>query len=168
MAELNKPEQEEAEQRAIAESAARRPAPPAIREPAQVTSGDGGLAQQLDALFEQLNAGTEPESAPAGAAPAAAGAVAATAPSVEPDEQIAPAEKAALVAAIPGGTTDPSDVPETDDEERVGLVMRMLEWINLPLDYLGENVRLIAGRVAVVTLLNALVVLVYVVFFRKA
>jgi hypothetical protein len=162
MEELQRPENEEAAKRPL-----EREKP---LSPAHDLAADAGLAQQLDALFEQLNAGVDPprpKPAPGAAAmeaSAVAGAMAGTARQVQPEEQIAPAEKQALAQATPPDTAEPQ-LPE--GEQRAGLVLRILDWINMPLDYIGGNGRLIAGRVAIVTLFNALAVLVYVVFFRK-
>ena len=44
--------------------------------------------------------------------------------------------------------------------------MRVLEWINAPLDSLPDDARDAIGKVAVMTLVNAVAILVYVMFFR--
>jgi hypothetical protein len=45
--------------------------------------------------------------------------------------------------------------------------LKPLVWINVPLDSAPEIVRQMLGKVGVVTLINAIAVLTYVIFFRK-
>lgn len=47
------------------------------------------------------------------------------------------------------------------------LLLRPLEWINRPFEGLPETLRQDLGKVAIVTTLNSLAVLIYVVFFRN-
>ena len=49
---------------------------------------------------------------------------------------------------------------------RVEPVIRALEAVNAPLAFLPDAVRDALGKVAIVTLVNALAVLIYVLFFR--
>jgi hypothetical protein len=102
------------------------------------------------------------------------------------------AERAALEAPLPA-TDDPLDAqspidelppepaaadqiatPASEDEEpapifqyeRVPFYVRMLEWINAPFDALPDGARDAIGKVAVMTLVNAVAILIYVLFFR--
>jgi hypothetical protein len=49
----------------------------------------------------------------------------------------------------------------------IPVFLKPLVWINAPLDDYPEVVRQVMGKVGIVTLLNALAVLTYVIFFRK-
>lgn len=54
-----------------------------------------------------------------------------------------------------------------EDTAPLPLYLRPLEWINAPLDACPEAVRDIVGKVAILTTLNAISILVYVFFFRR-
>ena len=102
------------------------------------------------------------------------------------------AERAALEAPLPA-TDDPLEAQSPPDEfppesplahqsaelaaegeepapifqyERVPLFVRLLEWINAPFDALPDSARDAIGKVAVMTLVNAVAILIYVLFFR--
>ncbi len=51
--------------------------------------------------------------------------------------------------------------------QRSGLLLKPLEWFNAPFNSLPDAVRDVAGQVAIVTLVNALAVLLYIVLFRR-
>lgn len=78
-------------------------------------------------------------------------------------EQVAARERAALVEP-------PTEIPEIRPEPRAGTssvwATRLLDWITLPLDPFPDRVREIIGKIAIVTLINAVVVLVYLKVFR--
>jgi hypothetical protein len=59
------------------------------------------------------------------------------------------------------------DYTQADPEPRVPLLVRVLELMNAPLVGLSESVRVAMGKVAIVTSLNAVGVLVYVLVFRR-
>jgi len=52
-------------------------------------------------------------------------------------------------------------------DERLPLYLRPLEWLNAPLAMFPDPVREALGKVAILTLANALAVLLYVVLFRR-
>ncbi|HYE19400.1 MAG TPA: hypothetical protein VEA69_13200 [Tepidisphaeraceae bacterium] len=52
-------------------------------------------------------------------------------------------------------------------DARVPMLVRVLEWMNAPLAGLSDGVREGLGKVAIVTTLNAVAVLLYVLIFRK-
>lgn len=56
---------------------------------------------------------------------------------------------------------------EDVDDAPLPLVLRPLEWINAPFAELPEGVRELLGKVAIVTLFNAVAVLLYVLLFRR-
>jgi hypothetical protein len=49
----------------------------------------------------------------------------------------------------------------------VPLLVRVLEWVNSPLGNLSDRVREALGKVALVTTMNAVAVLTYVLIFRR-
>jgi hypothetical protein len=53
------------------------------------------------------------------------------------------------------------------DSAPVPIYLKPLVWINLPVDFAPAIVRQMLGKVGIVTMFNALVVLTYVLFFRK-
>ena len=55
----------------------------------------------------------------------------------------------------------------TDDEQTVPIYLKPLEWLNAPLAACPESVRDLLGKAAIITLANAIAVLVYVLMFRK-
>jgi hypothetical protein len=47
------------------------------------------------------------------------------------------------------------------------LVLKPLEWINAPLDAFPNRVREAIGKIAILTMMNAVAVLTYVLIFRR-
>jgi hypothetical protein len=48
-----------------------------------------------------------------------------------------------------------------------GMLIKPLEWVNAPFAYVSDRVRDAIGQVAIITLINALGVMLYVIFFRQ-
>ncbi|MEZ0265991.1 MAG: hypothetical protein ACAI43_14780, partial [Phycisphaerae bacterium] len=59
-----------------------------------------------------------------------------------------------------------AEVAEAADA-RVPALVRALEWMNAPLAGLSDGAREALGKIAIVTTLNAVAVLLYVLIFRK-
>jgi hypothetical protein len=76
---------------------------------------------------------------------------------VEPD--VAPVE-AALAAGHTAETTIRS-------EAKVPVYLRLLRWLNAPLGSCSDTTRDLIGKIAILTAVNALSVLFYVLFFRR-
>lgn len=82
------------------------------------------------------------------------------------------AERAALakadsVDALPGpGELDALTGP-IEEEGALPVYLKPLEWLNAPLDLLPSAARDVLGQVAILTLVNAIAVLIYVFVFRK-
>jgi hypothetical protein len=76
---------------------------------------------------------------------------------VEPD--VAPVE-AVIAAGLSAETTIRS-------EAKVPVYLRLLGWLNVPLDSCSDTTRDLIGKIAILTAVNALSVLVYVLFFRR-
>jgi hypothetical protein len=82
------------------------------------------------------------------------------------------AERAALVKAdpadeLPGpGELDALTGP-IDDDGPLPIYLKPLEWLNAPLELLPSTARDVLGQAAILTLVNAIAVLIYVFVFRK-
>ena len=122
------------------------PAAPAPELPDSPTSAELDVAAEMDALF---TAATAKDQAAAEAEMSAA----------ERDGLKTPAGVAESVAA-PAPAADVDDAP-------LPLYLRPLEWLSAPLMILPESVRDIVGKIAIVTLLNAAVILAYVLIVRR-
>jgi hypothetical protein len=71
-----------------------------------------------------------------------------------------------LLAAFSG----PADAPATASHRKwpnLSFLLRPLEWLNAPLSACSDVVRESLGKVAIMTLINALAILLYVLFLRK-
>ncbi len=112
-------------------------------------------------------------------APAAVASAATPAPSAGIERETSKAERAALTPVPAADESDelldPAAVLENNPIEKVvrdedaplPLLLRPLEWINLPFTLCSEPVREMLGKVAILTLVNALGVLAYVLLFRR-
>lgn len=82
-----------------------------------------------------------------------------------PQAPEAPTEPA-LPPSAPEIDEDKVDFSPPSRADRTPLLVRILEWINAPLAGLSDNVRAAIGKVAIVTMLNAVGVFLYVILFR--
>jgi hypothetical protein len=69
-----------------------------------------------------------------------------------------------LMAALGGPLEGTSETAEK--RNRLEILLRPLEWLNKPLSACSDAVREALGKVAIMTLINALAILVYVLFLR--
>ena len=69
-------------------------------------------------------------------------------------------EAAPSVAAEPASAARPAG-------KRQPVLIRALELLNAPFNFVNDAARELMGKVAILTLVNALLILVYVVFIRK-
>lgn len=142
------------------------------------------INSELDDLFKQLTERPEATSSAVEAPPPpppvqdATPAVAAPAAAAPPVEDNGVAAEAKAVAAERAGlgladlassyaTAKTPATAHASDEGRVPLLLRPLEWMSAPLADAPDTVRDFMGKVAIVTLVNAAAVLVYVLVFRK-
>jgi hypothetical protein len=82
----------------------------------------------------------------------------------------ASAERAALRAAVAPVTAPVKQPPQIelgDPIRPLPLFLRPLEWISAPLDPWPDQFREILGKIGLMTLINALAVLAYVLLFRR-
>jgi hypothetical protein len=87
----------------------------------------------------------------------------------EADGETTSAERSALAAEAESAVEAElaEGLEELEKEPPLPLLLRPLEWLNAPLAFLPEPARNALGKVAIVTLFNALAVLAYVLIFRK-
>ena len=115
----------------------------------------------------------EPVAPPLQAAAGAHELVVSPAPIVAPDPEAdatAAAERAALSAEAFASVRLPDEAPVEPSSVRptvLPLYLRPLEWLSAPLEACPETLREVIGKVAIVTLVNALAVLAYVLLLRK-
>lgn len=165
--------------------AQKAPVDPAVRQRAEVGGGvsiEEAISQRARDLIEQAKreagdaVGLEAAASQELQEPSAADALAAE---MEEDEQ---AHLAALlrisptsVATEPEALIDEAQVESLAAEQAAEepesptppLVVRVLEWLNAPLSSMSTQARAALGKVALVTTLNALGILVYVLVFRR-
>jgi hypothetical protein len=95
----------------------------------------------------------------------------AEADSFEEDASLAAAERGALKTAETTAFDDAIAEDPAGRNDRVAsrppVLLRVLAWINAPLDSLSDDARDLVGKIAILTMVNALSVLVYVLFFRR-
>jgi hypothetical protein len=157
---------------------------------AAIATPNDPFASQLDDLFNQLNSApadlvtveqsvVEPPPAPVAPPPlvveATPAAVVEEPPAPQPiaaiEQPTSAAERAALtppidpVAAIEA--LPPPAPAAASDEERVSILVRVLELINAPFAACPDMLRDMLGKLAILTLMNSIGVILYVVIFRK-
>lgn len=167
-----KPEQESAAQEA-AEATSTDPQPTAeeldeqiareaqrLHSPSPPTNGQAAVLSALDAAPDLHIEAHEIESP--------------LIPSADPPIASATSETA-LAVAIENDAVHASAVREalgsiderSQRSERIPLLLMPLVWINAPFEALGPRVRDLLGKIAILTMLNALAVLIYVLVFKK-
>jgi len=84
------------------------------------------------------------------------------------DAQTQGAERAALTAVVEADeVAQLIEQAHSDADAPTPFYLKPLEWLNAPLMACPEAVRELLGKVAIITLLNAVAVIVYVMMFRK-
>jgi hypothetical protein len=155
---------------AMGQAAVDLPDPLEKPKPAPIGSADELLAQlagdEIDRLLADGDAGNTP--APVAPAPIPQAAAPIAPAPIEPpvhheEQETAPAERSALhdhaIARKPAHVLNlNSDIP---------LILKPLVWMNLPLERFPEGVREAMGKIAVMTMVNAIAVLAYVIIFRR-
>jgi len=157
---------------AAAEAAGAAQATPAPQSRASVVheSKSAEVARRLDDLF-MAPSESEP---PAPTTAAAAAKAARTAAPVDPADQTGALERQVLTAEVLSAadgaleTAEPKTAAADDEEDqRLPWYLRPLEWINAPVARCSQSARDLIGKAAIMTLVNALLVLIYVLFIRR-
>lgn len=157
----------------IAAPAAAAPAVPAAIVPPEAPP-TAAPAEDLESIFTQLD---ERDKASAAMLPRAAAVrpVALEEPSAAEALAAEMAEDAAQHARPAGGQTATraidfhaaADASESDGDAKPSLLVMILAMLSSPLDSFSDQTRDLIGKAAILTMLNALCVLAYVVFFRR-
>ena len=116
------------------------------------------VTAEMDALFSAATAKDE----------AAAAAVAEAAAEAESETTAAERDGLKAPMAVAAPESEAAEPEPEEDDAPLPLYLRPLEWLNAPLSILPESVRDIVGKIAIVTLLNAAVILAYVLVVRRA
>ncbi|HSU67298.1 MAG TPA: hypothetical protein VLJ39_10525 [Tepidisphaeraceae bacterium] len=142
---------------------------PAITSTPRAEDPDESAAAELDAILgkAQTDSGQDPVAAVAalGQAPPKSEAGVGTNSDPFDEDDLLAAERGALNSSggrATGGLHAGADL----DDGAPSLLVRMLGWINFPLDACSDDVRETVGKIAILTLVNALAVLAYVLFLR--
>ena len=108
-----------------------------------------------------------PAAAPApSVAPTAASIAASNDPIAQAHELEKQLLSQTLLGAL-GGTADAQTATTRFRLPNLSFLLRPLEWLNAPLAACSDTVREALGKVALMTLVNALAILLYVLFLRK-
>ena len=156
----------------LTESPARaaQPAAPELEtNPQPALAGVEAAAPELASIPQAIATSLAEETPAALAAPILAN------PALGQDELDTLAERAALTAPLPEPEADPraqiqsslEEAEASDDERRLPLLLRPLEWINAPFAALPDPLRETLGKIGLLTLFNAVAVLAYVLIFRR-
>jgi len=122
------------------------------------------LSSELDQLFDTINNHEESppdEQAPAPSATAAHDSPNADEPTILPSAVTQEQDEAAATAALL------ESIEPTTATAPLPIWLRPLEWLNAPLASLTDSARSALGKAAIITLFNAIVILLYVLLFRK-
>ena len=130
-----------------------RDAPAPVVETTKPGPTELDVAAEMDALFT---------------AAAAKDAAAVADAKARAEAETTAAERDGLKAAAALSSPSAAPVLPADDDAPLPVYLRPLEWLNAPLTLLPESVRDVVGKIAIITLLNAAVILAYVMVVRRA
>ena len=153
------------------------PAPPPAKSLFPAGAVEQALADEAAGLLDPAGAATDPVGGVA--------TLVAEMPVTDAELETSAAERSALgapppagpqaAAAGPAATAEKSpavlsydaggEAGEPDQSDDLPVYLRPLEWINAPLAACSEPVRDAVGKVAIITLVNAVAVLIYVILF---
>jgi hypothetical protein len=136
----------------------------AMEEPAVekvVSSAETDLAKELDAILGGAKEEPAPPPAPLPPPPAPAAEETAHVAKLAEELEVDKPTHAAVVEELTVKQTAPAVQPRTS------FLLYPLIWINMPVEFLPDPMRRLMGKAAVLTLINAIGVFVYVAAFRK-
>ena len=143
---------------------------------------------QLDDLFKELS--DQPAVAPQAETPAPAPAAPTTTiadpsaaareldeaiakgsadalPEVKSESETSQAEKDALTQVVEAIDSNSDNLPDLESPAAVPFYLKPLVWLNAPMMLLPEELRDAMGKIAIMTMVNAVAVYTYVMLFRK-
>jgi len=151
---------------------------PPMEIPAAPAAPVNDVNDEIDGLFNQLTSAevAAPAAKPARPAPVAEPApVPAMAPPAKAPKTLE--EEMAMDQALSAKSLNSPTAPtihgesnalaDLPAEAELPVIFKPLAWLSAPLDTLPEGVREAMGKVAILTLINAMAVLGYVIFVRK-
>jgi hypothetical protein len=100
------------------------------------------------------------------AAPVVAAVAAAAPPLLAPVKPVAATDTSLAELANTVGTSHDAKEAEDSSAASVPLLLKPLEWVNAPFAALPDETREFLGKAAIITVVNALAVMMYVMFFR--
>lgn len=130
--------------------------------------GDAGLSGSATANLPPI----EPRSLATTSRPPADDVASGIVPARRPEFQTSAAERQGLstlasVDALPSASELEILSAPVEDDAPLPAYLKPLEWINAPLDLLPTPARDVLGQIAILTLVNAIAVLIYVFAFRN-
>jgi hypothetical protein len=153
--------------RLLAESEGQTPATPAAATlspaapPPSTESVGFDSAQSAAEIDALLSAAEQPAAQPQTQKPPAA---------VSPADvlnEIVKKDAASATVAPTAAKVDSSPLLMLNVPPPLPLILKPLEWINAPLDAFPDRVREAIGKIAILTMMNAVAVLTYVLIFRR-
>ena len=124
------------------------------------------------AVTAEVHSPPEPAAPPAQSAPvgpAVEAEVNAVAAELDEDARMSAGRGALAASDALANPTAEGDIPtptESTSDLRLPFYLRPLSWLNAPLESCPDHVRDTVGKIAILTMVNALSILVYVLFFR--
>lgn len=160
-----------AEEQAAAAPPAAPPAAVAAAAPAPTADA---YAAEVDALFAELNASSAPVAEPPAEvvvekeapAPSPVASMAAVPAEPHPEQQTSAAEKSALATPEPQAEEE-SIYPLKRPKEKPSVLVKVLELLNFPFATCSDSLREVLGKIAILTTMNSLAVLLYLLLFKK-
>lgn len=140
-------------------------APPAIKGSAFTTDGPGLIERaELGGVLDGISgdSGPDPVAELAASSHGSAAGVDTHADPLAEEDAAASAERGALNLSARGQLNADAAASGAGDS----LLLRILAWINSPLDSCSDYVREAIGKIALLTAVNAISVLAYILFFR--
>jgi hypothetical protein len=156
--------EKEVEEPAAAEVAAEVPGPSPVAPPEPVPAplssvSEEAVTAELDALFSSA---VEKDKAESDAeAEAAARAI------LEGDQTTA-AEREGLTTVAAMAPESAQAAPQVVEDDSLPLYLKPLEWLSAPLSIFPPTVRDLVGKAAIVTLINAVAIIAYILIVRRA
>ena len=138
---------------------------------ASTAETDAVLTDELDQVFDKMTASAHGAPTGNGAMPSASAKPAGSIDLLKVLDPIVASDAAAVRSAEAAA----HEAPHTDEDQDEAppltgpapFYVHILEWINSPLDWMSPEVRDAAGKIGILTLINAAAILLYVVFFRR-
>src|SRR5438094_533808 len=137
------------------------PAAPDVPGESAAPVADDLLAQLAGEDIDRMLAEADVETTP-GATAAPVDSAALNSAASEPAADSTSGEKSTL-----NDEGAKAGVVAAEDDDSLPFYLRFLEFVNSPLDAFPDSVREIIGKIALVTLINSIAVIGYVLLFRK-